>query len=122
MDEQNRHKLTQLYSFLFYCLSMMVGLFNGGLIVAMTGIVKTDGLAAGATAAVYALGTSFVSVLISIWLAYVLSRRVVIILNWILLIILLIHIGLVIQRFMQPNQADLFSLASSSPAQTNFII
>lgn len=101
---------------------MIVGLFNGGLIVAMTGIIKTEGLVAGATAAVYALGASFVSVLVSIWLAYVLSRKAVIILNWILLIILLIHIGLVIHRSIQPNQADLFSLTSCAPVQTNFII
>lgn len=106
MDQQNRHKLTKLYSFLFYCISLFVGFFTGGLYVVVTGAAKGAGLAAGAIAAVYAMGFAFVFMLISVWLAYILSRKTVIILNWILLVLLLIHFGIITHRFYERNKIE----------------
>lgn len=68
-----------------------------------------QGLASGTIAAVYAMGFAFVFVLLSIFLAYLLSRKTIIILNWILLFLLLIHIGMIINRFIERSQMEAVS-------------
>jgi len=109
MAKENGHKLTKAYSFIFYTLSLFVGFFTGGLYVIVTGAAKNQGLAAGAIAAVYAMGFAFVFILISILLAYLLSKKTIIILNWIFLVLLLIHIGIIIHRFHERAKMEAIS-------------
>jgi len=109
MAKENGHKLTKAYSFIFYTLSLFVGFFTGGLYVIVTGAAKNQGLAAGAIAAVYAMGFAFVFALISILFAYLLSKKTIIILNWIFLVLLLIHIGIIIHRFNERAKMETVS-------------
>ncbi len=85
---------------IFYLLSVAVSFFGGGLLAAMTGAAKDQGLAAGAIVLVYCAIASVAGLTISLISAYFASSKVIRILN---LILLLSFSGMVLYLFLNKS-------------------
>jgi hypothetical protein len=88
-------KIFKPASLLLYALTIIVFFVGGFLIAALTGAGENQGLAGGAIVLFYGLVTAFAALIISIFAAYILKEKAVILLNKILIAICFVIAGYV---------------------------